>query len=340
MSKYSLFERYGMLRSRISIIAEDLKTKVNVPVSIRLKLLAKGFFSWHYILYDLKNNDIKDYLSEYERRKTRFINGKAAYILSDKLVCDQILRQYVRTANIYSIIMNGIIYSMHDKVSMTSVKDIADYLEKIGPLVLKPNSGTDGGKGVIVVKLINGKIISNGRQLGMHEFSKLIGSLDNYIICEYIKQGEYGKSLFSETVNSIRILTMMSPDDNKPFIATAVQRIGTKESRPVDNWSAGGLSAHIDITTGTLSEAVSFRDGVLRHYDVHLDTGKQIKGISVPNWEEVKNSILSIASKLPYLPYIAWDVVLLEDEILIIEANNCSDVTFLQLQEPLLKEKK
>lgn len=217
-----------MLRSRVSIIVEDLKTKVNVPLNIRLKLLIKGFFSWHYILYDLKNNDIKDYLSEYERRKTRFINGKAAYILSDKLVCDQILRQYVRTANIYSIIMNGIIYSMHDKVSMTSVKDIADYLEKIGPLVLKPNSGTDGGKGVIVVKLINGKIISNGRQLGMHEFSKLIGSLDNYIICEYIKQGEYGKSLFSETVNSIRILTMMSPDDNKPFIATAVQRIGTK----------------------------------------------------------------------------------------------------------------
>ncbi len=62
-----------MLRSRVSIIVEDLKTKVNVPVSIRLKLLAKGFFSWHYILYDLKNNDIKDYLSEYERRKTRLI---------------------------------------------------------------------------------------------------------------------------------------------------------------------------------------------------------------------------------------------------------------------------
>ncbi|HHV46133.1 MAG TPA: hypothetical protein GXX53_04440 [Tissierellia bacterium] len=43
MKKYSLIERYGMLRSRVSIIVEDLKTKVNVPVSIRLKLLAKGF---------------------------------------------------------------------------------------------------------------------------------------------------------------------------------------------------------------------------------------------------------------------------------------------------------
>ncbi|HHV46134.1 MAG TPA: hypothetical protein GXX53_04445 [Tissierellia bacterium] len=272
--------------------------------------------------------------------KSPFINGKAAYILSDKLVCDQILRQYVRTANIYSIIMNGIIYSMHDKVSMTSVKDIADYLEKIGPLVLKPNSGTDGGKGVIVVKLINWKIISNGRQLGMHEFSKLIGSLDNYIICEYIKQGEYRKSLFSETVNSIRILTMMSPDDNKPFIATAVQRIGTKESRPVDNRQAGGLVSHINIATGMLSKAVYFKNGVVKHYDIHPDTGSQIEGVIVPNWAKVKDKILYLAKKLLYIPYIAWDVVLLEDEILIIEANNCSAVTFLQLQEPLLKEKK
>jgi len=174
----------------------------------------------------------------------------------------------------------------------------------------------------------------------MHEFSKLIGSLDNYIICEYIKQGEYGKSLFSETVNSIRILTMMSPDDNKPFIATAVQRIGTKKSRPVDNWAAGGLSAYIDVYTGVLSEAVSFKDGVLRHHDTHPDTGKQIKGISIPNWDGVKNKILYVASKLPYIPYIAWDVVLLDKDILVIEANNCSGVNFLQVQEPLLKNKK
>ena len=78
--RYSIAEQYGMLRSRISIIVQDLKTKVNIPIDIRLKLLMKGFFSWHYTLYDLKNNDIKDYLSEYERRKTRFINRKAAYI--------------------------------------------------------------------------------------------------------------------------------------------------------------------------------------------------------------------------------------------------------------------
>lgn len=338
--KYSLLERYGMLRSRISIIAEDLTIKSNIPINLRWKLLMKGFFSWHYTLYDLKNNDIKYYLSEYKRRKTRFINRKAAYILSDKLICDQILRQYVRTANIYGIIFKGIIYSIHNNVPMTSIKDIMAYLENIGPLVLKPNSGTDGGKGVIVVQIINGTIISNGREVNMDEFTQLIESLNSYIICEYIKQGKYGDSLFSETVNSIRILTMLSPEDNKPFIGATVQRIGTKESSPVDNWAAGGLSAYIDIATGVLSEAVSFKDGVLRYHETHPDTGKQIKGISVPNWEGVKNKILYLASKLPYLPYIAWDVVLLDDEILVIEANNCSDVSFLQAQEPLLKDEK
>ena len=46
---------------------------------------------------------------------------------------------------------------------------------------------------------------------------------------------------------------MLSPEDNKPFVVLLAKN-RTKESSPVDNWSAGGLSAHIDITTGVLSK--------------------------------------------------------------------------------------
>lgn len=60
----------------------------------------------------------------------------------------------------------------------------------------------------------------------------------------------------------------------------------------------------------------------------------------VPNWRETKEKVLKLASKLPYLPYVAWDIVPLDTEILIIEANNCSDVSFLQVHKPLLKDKK
>jgi hypothetical protein len=340
MKRYSLIERYGMLRSRFSIILEDAKTATDIALGKRLNLLRKGFYSWHDTLYNLEHNDINDYLSEYERRKTRFINGQASYILSNKLVCDQILRQYVRTATIYSIIWHGNICCVDTERTITDCESIIKYMNESGPLILKPNSGADGGRGVMLICIQNGRILCNESQIDPDDLEKLIESLDEYIVCEFIRQGEYGNYLFVETVNSIRILTMLCPQEHKPFVAASIQRIGTCASKPVDNWSAGGLSAYIDADTGVLSRAASFRNGVMNYYDVHPDTGMPIEGVSVPDWHRITKDVLGLASKVPYLPYVAWDVVPLDDEILIVEANNCSDVSMLQVHEPLLRNEK
>lgn len=133
-------------------------------------------------------------------------------------------------------------------------------------------------------------------------------------------------------MNSIRILTIISPEDHKPFIASAVKRIGNNVSKPVDNWSASGISAHIDINNGILSKAALFKEGSLKYYSTHPDTGSKIEGTKVPNWGKIKDSMLKLSSRFPYLPYVARNVVPLDDEILIIEANNCSDVSFLQIR--------
>lgn len=152
--RYSFTEKYRMLRSKFSIIVKDLKTKTNISINKRISLLMKGFFSYHYILYDLENNDIKNYLSEYQRRKTKFINGQASFILSNKLVCNQILSKYVKTAKIFSIISNGIINSVDDKISIKDIDSLINYLANIEPLILKPNIGTDGGRGIMLVKIV------------------------------------------------------------------------------------------------------------------------------------------------------------------------------------------
>jgi len=47
-----------------------------------------------------------------------------------------------------------------------------------------------------------------------------------------------------------------------------------------------------------------------------------------------------LANKLPYLDYIGWDIVPFEEYIIVIEANNHSDVNLLQVHKPLLKNEK
>lgn len=333
MKKYSLAERYGMVRSRLSIIMEDVRTTTNIPIGERLSLLRRGFCSRDYALMD-------DYLSEYERRKTRFINGQASYMLSNKLICDQILEQYVKTARIYGLVQKGHIYPVDSTGNITDYDSLVNYLDESQPLILKPNSGTDGGRGVMLISIENGKVCCNKNEVDLNVFKSLVDSLDGYLVCEFIRQGNYGNYLFAESVNTIRILTMMCPQEHKPFIPISIQRIGTHASKPVDNWSAGGLSAHIDADTGLLSEAVSFRDGIVEWHKTHPDTGIPIEGIQVPNWHRIKEDILTLAAKLPYLSYIAWGVVPMDKKLLVIEANNCPGVDLLQAHKPLLKNEK
>jgi len=58
----------------------------------------------------------------------------------------------------------------------------------------------------------------------------------------------------------------------------------------------------------------------------------------MPNWDLIKNEILNAASKIPFIHYIGWDVVITDDGYKVIEANNYSDVNLLQVHQPLLRD--
>jgi len=190
------------------------------------------------------------------------------------------------------------------------------------------------------IKYEKGKAIVNGAKVVVSQFYKELQRLDNYIITEFVNQAEYSKEIYPYTVNTIRILTMWDYENSIPFIAIAVHRIGTQRSYPVDNWTQGGMSAHINIETGELGPGVTYPfDGKLRFYSRHPETDSPIQGVRVPNWEKVRETVLKLASNLPFLPYIAWDVVLDENKnIRIIEGNSNTDVNLLQVHKPFLSD--
>lgn len=77
-------------------IAIALNDKGNEDVSLfrRLILNIKGFQSDKWILYNLKNNNIKEYLSDYQRWKGRLINGPYNITMDDKLLSLEIFDKY------------------------------------------------------------------------------------------------------------------------------------------------------------------------------------------------------------------------------------------------------
>ena len=81
--------------------------------------------------------------------------------------------------------------------------------------------------------------------------------------------------------------------------------------------------------TGGLSEGRSLHD--FKQYDFHPDSGKPIKGVKIPYWEGIKKQILEVCKKVPYMDFIAWDLLITDKEVCVIEANTSSGVNILQL---------
>src|SRR5699024_4694414 len=132
----------------------------------------------------------------------------------------------------------------NDKI--TTFNSLIEYLTN-NKVIIKPYKDRDGGKGVKVLSwACNDIYFINDEQLSKDNLENYITTLDGYMISENLVESHVSASFFEDSVNTIRILTMKSPDSGLPFIAQAVFRIGTVESAPVDNWSKGGISVSID----------------------------------------------------------------------------------------------
>ena len=161
------------------------------------------------------------------------------------------------------------------------------------------------------------------------DIRRLLEETDEWIICQNVEQGEFSRGLYDRTANTIRMITVRDIHTQQFRIMFAVQRIGTSETIPVDNGSRGGLVCNIDLETGMLSEARSLHS--LEVHECHPDSGTQLKGAVIPEWNRIKQQILKVAAKFPYMYFIAWDLVLTDSGICIIEANASSGVNIIQL---------
>ncbi|WP_245779500.1 sugar-transfer associated ATP-grasp domain-containing protein [Halostagnicola kamekurae] len=206
-------------------------------------------------------------------------------------------------------------------------------------LVLKWFSG-GGGNNVHFLEQRDGSYLYDGTEKTDAELAEVVGSLEDYLVCEFVEQADYADELFPTTTNTIRVLTMYDEQAQEAFIPIAIHRIGSSDSVPVDNFSNGGLSAEVDRETGLLSAGAEYpHDGAVGWHDTHPETGAPIEGTAIPGWEAIRERLLEIASTFSHLPYVGWDLVVTsEGEFKIIEANSYPGVASLQVHRPLLAE--
>lgn len=298
-----------------------------VPVHKRIYYsICGGFMVDQVALYNLNKKNRKEYLSEFDWYKSRYINEPYNFILNNKIVCADLLKQYINVPQTLYIKKGGVLYTCLNEES--SYENIVKVLKEKKKMYIKPiNIGK--GIGVNRISYDNNEICLDFKQISEKDFIKFLQNRDNWFISECAEQNQILNKIYDKTSNTIRLITIRNPKNNKCEVLYAVQRIGTKETIPVDNGSRGGLVAKIDIDTGILSSAKSIQKNV--DYTHHPDSNNPIEGVKIENWQGVKNTFTNLMEKFPYLYFVAWDVLLTEKGPTVIEANTSSGVNIIQL---------
>lgn len=235
----------------VEIARVERKKALSVPLSLptRLALYRRGFESHTYHLYGFENGADPDaYLSEFVRKGyTGQINGEMSPVLNDKRKFHAFMSE--RGLGEYLPDLFGVIEG--DGFISETYHSLSDVFDEHAKIVIKDTGGS-AGDGVYICEREDEFLLVNGERWTRDELTAELHGPTDYLVTEFCEQAPYLEDIYPHATNTLRVL-MMNPDNEEPFIAIAVQRLGTRHSGSLDNFSQGGLSVEVDTDTGECS---------------------------------------------------------------------------------------
>lgn len=282
-----------------------------------------------------------DYANDLDRaRRSWRINGRQRVLLEDKLLFATLLGALSeRVAPVLGSIEKGRFRALPpdpDAPPPLAVDHLASRREVV---FLKPRGGSRGDD-VLAHEMRGDAHVLSGSPLAREALQERLAR-GSWIVCPRIQQRGPLAAVYPDAVNTLRLLTLLDETTGRPFLAAAFHRFGTRRSAPVDNFIRGGVLAGVDLGSGVLGKAALEPDGApITWVGRHPDTNMLIEGIRVPGWESLVAEILALAERLPFLPYVAWDVAVSDDGFQIVEANSDTDLEGYQMLAPLLADER
>lgn len=131
------------------------------------------------------------------------------------------------------------------------------------------------------------------------------------------------------------MLCVWNVEINGFYVARCFHRFGSNGSL-IDNLGGGNACLHfVDIETGVLEPAGMTNNNNYgeRYSDnvIHA-SGKNLAGLMIPRFNEIKDKVIEISNSMPFLKYVGWDIAITNDGFKIIEANSLTSLGVLQRQ--------
>ena len=313
-------------------LGEDL---LYTKESIRWKFWAyrHSFFSDRIKLYGLTPDNYDRYLPDFPYYQLQPINGIFSKWLDDKLSLKYLLQPYDQNLpEYYYLLDHGRVTALMDCPSAEADDEcIARLLEMKGCLAAKLMTGSRG-KGFRKLTCHNDDYYVDDVRMNRTDLMAFLMELSGYLITEYLTTHHALATVTGNRPCSLRIVTVNLGGDHR--IAGAYLKLGTDASGYVDNISAGGLAAWVDVDSGFFSRGF-WCDGQ-RYVMVtkHPHSEIPLEG-TVPFWQDIRATVLAIGDYVPQMKLMGFDIMISDTGFKIIEINSRPALDTLSFFDPI-----
>lgn len=217
---------------------------------------------------------------------------------------------------------------LREGLLLTNMEAVKDYLrDKTNyPLFLKPIQATYGRGAMSVLEYNEHEdaiIMGNGHcehiDAVVENINKNLGN--GYIFSELLMPHPDVERICGPRLSSVRIIVLL--EQGVPSLFRAVWKIPTGKNI-TDNFSlgrTGNLVASVNINNGQIERVVTGIGSSLSVRVAHPDTNKELTGLCLPCWHQLKQVCLDGASALAGLRMQHWDIALASSGPIILEVN-------------------
>lgn len=299
----------------------------------------KGWSYSDWQIMGLTDETRKSYLSTRDYCSLHPLNGNYSSWIDDKLTLKYVL--YGTEAGrympdyYYELMADGRIVGLMDLDSRyaQTAEGIAQLLRDKHLLAFKLVKASLG-VGFYRAEYKDGMYWLNDESMDLNAFVAKLKTLKSYLVTEYLLPHSEIAKLCSNSVGCLRYIIGRKLNSDKIDVYSFM-RFGTKKSKFVENYNAGGVLAVINdgkYTEGNILDMKTMKNIRIQN---HPDTGLPLQG-EIPHWSEIKQAAHIIADAMPQMSYMGIDFcVTNDDRVKIIEINSLSSLDCIQTNESI-----
>lgn len=304
-----------------------------------------GFFAQSAAYYNLTEDTVDDYLSEYDYYRIWPVNNWTRIWINDKLTLKYALNgtkysNYLPKYYFYCDCEKGLIPLMDTTGNAEHINThFIEMLKSVKVFACKPNNGTSS-KGFHKLSYHAGKFYIDDIETSEANILEFTKENPNFIYTEYLVSHDYFQK-YNPLIHTLRLVTI-NPSGNRPRIVSGCVRIpntfcATSNYLTSFDKNTYNLYTIIDLETGVFKESILEYPDHLQVTNVHPDNNLSLDG-AMPDYNKLKDDILGISTYFNNIEYMGYDIGLTPDGYKIMEINSHPGIPTYQIHVPYFKD--